>query len=92
VNSLDTHSVFHLLDEITHPTLIFSGCMDVLTPAYHSFEMARRMPNAHHECYLFGTHFVLLEYPEQVAQRIAEFMASNGSDEHADFVSRAKKE
>jgi pimeloyl-ACP methyl ester carboxylesterase len=75
--------VFHLLDEIKQPTLIFSGCLDVLTPAYHSFEMARRMPNSEHECYIFGTHFVLLEYPGQVAQRISEFMADNGHEAHA---------
>ena len=42
---LDCHSAFHLLPEINAPTLVVSGMLDVLTPSYHSYEMASRMPN-----------------------------------------------
>lgn len=31
---LDAHSVYHLLRDIEHPTLIVSGCWDFLTPGH----------------------------------------------------------
>ena len=33
---LDCHSCFHLLHEIKNPTLIVTGMLDFITPAYHS--------------------------------------------------------
>lgn len=65
---LDAHSCFHALDEIAQPTLIIAGMLDVLTPAYHSFEMASRMPNARLFCYNFGSHFCALEYHEEISK------------------------
>jgi pimeloyl-ACP methyl ester carboxylesterase len=38
---LDAHSLYHLLRRIDQPTLIVSGLLDILTPAYQSFELAR---------------------------------------------------
>lgn len=73
---LDAHSVYHLLRHIPHPTLIISGKLDYLTPAYQSREMQRKMPNARHKSYWRGTHFVLVEYPEEVSGRIERFLAS----------------
>lgn len=65
---LDAHSCYHVLDEIRQPTLIFAGMLDVLTPAYHSFEMAARMPNAKLVCYNFGSHFCALEYASEMSK------------------------
>ena len=70
---LDAHSVYHLLRDIPHETLIISGLLDYLTPAYQSREMHRRMPNAQHLCLPAGTHFVLAEYPDRVAEEVAAF-------------------
>lgn len=75
---LDCHSAFHLLPEIKAPTLVVSGMLDVLTPSYHSYEMASRMPNCELLVKTWGTHFVLLEYPEEVGTRIEEFLRTNG--------------
>ena len=61
---LDAHSVYHHLREIPHPTLLISGSLDPLTPAYQSREMLRKMPNARQVRFPLGTHFVLLEYPQ----------------------------
>lgn len=72
---LDAHSVYHLLRHIPHPTLIVSGLLDFLTPAYQSREMQRKMPRARHRCFPGGTHFVLMEYPEQVVSCIERFLA-----------------
>ncbi len=33
---LNAHSVYHLLPHIEQPTLVVSGLLDVLTPAYQS--------------------------------------------------------
>ncbi|MBF0225206.1 MAG: alpha/beta hydrolase [Desulfobacterales bacterium] len=71
---LDAHSTYHHLREIYNPTLIVWGNLDYLTPAYQSKEMLRKLPNAEKVSFLFGTHFVLLEYPEKVPRKILEFL------------------
>jgi len=76
IQQLDTHSCFHLLDTIATPTLILTGFLDVLTPSYHSFEMARRMPNAKLVVYNLGSHFILVEYPLDIAKQISTFLQS----------------
>jgi len=73
---LDAHSVYHLLRQIPHPTLIVSGRLDYLTPAYQSREMHRKIPRATHLSIRGGTHFVLVEYPERVVSRIESFLAA----------------
>lgn len=71
---LNAHSVYHLLPGIEQPTLVISGGLDVLTPAYQSFEIARRMPNTQHMYLPLGSHFVLIEYEDRVRTRIARFL------------------
>jgi pimeloyl-ACP methyl ester carboxylesterase len=70
---LDAHSVYHLLPEIDAPTLVFSGLLDPLTPAYQSREIARRMPNAEHVPLFRSGHFSLLERPETVLPAMTRF-------------------
>jgi pimeloyl-ACP methyl ester carboxylesterase len=82
---LDGHSAYHLLPDIDAPTLIISGLLDMLTPAYQSREMARRMPNAEHVALVRASHFALMERPEVVVPAIERFLsgratwASNGA-------------
>ncbi len=71
---LDAHSVYHLLPEIDHPVLIISGLLDPLTPAYQSFEMAKKLPRAIHLPLPLGTHFALIEFPHRVVPAIASFL------------------
>jgi len=71
---LDAHSNYHHLPEILHPSLVVSGGLDPLTPAYQSFEIARRLKGVEHLHLPLGTHFVLLEYPELVAGRVEAFL------------------
>ena len=42
--------------------------MDIITPAFHSFEMADRMPNATLKVYELGSHFTILEYVDASRQ------------------------
>lgn len=71
---LDGHSVYHHLREIDRPTLVICGLMDILTPAYLSFEMIRKLSNVESLILPLGTHFVLVEYPDRVLGRIEEFL------------------
>ena len=43
---LDAHSVYHHLKDIRVPALVVSGTFDVLTPAYQSRQIARRLADA----------------------------------------------
>jgi len=73
---IDAHSVYHLLPEITAPTLVVSGGLDFLTPPYQSRHMARRIPGARYLTIRTGTHFVLLEHPKRVVRAIEEHLAT----------------
>ena len=73
---LDAHSVYHLLPEVSQPTLVVSGGLDWLTPASLSREIAARIPGAQHLHLPRGSHFALLEYPALVLERIAQFLAA----------------
>lgn len=63
---IDAHSVYHLLPEVTAPTLVISGGLDPLTPSYQSRHIARRIPGARHVSIKLGSHFVVLERPRVV--------------------------
>lgn len=68
---LNAHSAYHLLREIRQPTLVISGLLDVLTPAYLGFEMARRLPRGRHVVAKLSAHVALLEQPELVIREIS---------------------
>eukprot|EP00735_Rhodelphis_limneticus_P001866 TRINITY_DN12574_c0_g1::TRINITY_DN12574_c0_g1_i1::g.2660::m.2660 TRINITY_DN12574_c0_g1::TRINITY_DN12574_c0_g1_i1::g.2660 ORF type:complete len:437 (-),score=58.98,sp/B1ZB18/RUTD_METPB/27.21/1e-12,Abhydrolase_6/PF12697.2/2.3e-22,Abhydrolase_1/PF00561.15/2.7e-08,Abhydrolase_5/PF12695.2/1.4e-05,Abhydrolase_4/PF08386.5/0.001,Ser_hydrolase/PF06821.8/0.31 TRINITY_DN12574_c0_g1_i1:285-1526(-) len=72
---LDAHSVFHHLADIQHPALVISGLLDVLTPAYMSFEIANEMPNAQHLVCPLASHAALLESPLKCIKVIKRFLA-----------------
>ncbi len=73
---LDAHSVYHHLRSIDAPALVVSGRFDVLTPAYQSREIARKLRNAEVLHLRNGSHFVLVERPEKVLPRIRQFLES----------------
>jgi pimeloyl-ACP methyl ester carboxylesterase len=71
---LDAHSAYHLLPEITQPTLVVSGMLDFLTPSYQSREIAERMPNAEHLALARASHFALLERTPEVVGAMRRFL------------------
>ena len=71
---LDAHSAYHHLPNIEVPALVVSGRFDVLTPPYQSREIARRIPDAEHLHVRNGSHFVLIERPEQVLPAVERFL------------------
>ncbi|MBI5533542.1 MAG: alpha/beta hydrolase [Deltaproteobacteria bacterium] len=71
---LDAHSAYHHLRSIDAPALVVSGRWDVVTPAYQSREIARRLRNATHLHITNGSHFVLVERPKPVLAAIRKFL------------------
>jgi pimeloyl-ACP methyl ester carboxylesterase len=71
---LDAHSVYHLLPEVEAPTLVVSGALDFLTPAYQSAQIARRMPHAEYLRLLRASHFALHERPAEVMKAVEDFL------------------
>ncbi len=71
---LDAHSAYHLLPEISAPTLVVSGALDFLTPAYQSRQIAERMPNAEHLRLGRASHFALHERREEVIRAMRAFL------------------
>ena len=71
---LDAHSAYHLLPEISAPTLIVSGALDFLTPAFQSRQMAARMPNAEHLALRRASHFALHERRDEVLRAMRDFL------------------
>jgi len=72
---LDKHCVYEKLKDIKHKTLILTGFLDLMTPSYLSYEIHNLLPNSEIRCWTFGTHFIHLEYPEQVRKEIQDFLA-----------------
>lgn len=72
---LDGHSVYHHLKDIRQPALVVSGAFDLLTPAYQSREIARRLPDAELLALTRASHFVLIERPETVLPAIERFLS-----------------
>ncbi|MCA8923228.1 MAG: alpha/beta fold hydrolase [Planctomycetes bacterium] len=72
--ALDAHSSYYLLPEVTQPTLVISGGLDWLTPASMSRRIARRIPGAEHLHLPLASHFALLEYSDEVVERMQAFL------------------
>lgn len=55
---------------LKHRTKIVSGVPDFLTGIYHSTRLGASMPNSQHVPFSMGSHFLLIEWPELVAQEL----------------------
>jgi pimeloyl-ACP methyl ester carboxylesterase len=90
--SLEAHSVQHLLLDINTPTLIIAAQLDTLTPAYQSYEMGKQLKNSTLINYSWGTHFLLMEYPQEVSKNVVDFIQDRTQDQvYDDFQLNLKK-
>ncbi|KNC75622.1 hypothetical protein SARC_11856 [Sphaeroforma arctica JP610] len=71
---LDAHSVYHLLSEVKQPTLVISGLLDVMIPAYCGSEMAAQIPTSKFVLDWWSAHLTLLENPWLVVASTAKFL------------------
>jgi pimeloyl-ACP methyl ester carboxylesterase len=62
------------LPEITIPTLVISGSMDVMTPEKYGRYMAEQLPNADFALIEGGGHMLMLEQPQLLINAIRGFL------------------
>jgi pimeloyl-ACP methyl ester carboxylesterase len=59
--------------KLRHPTTILSGTPDFLTGVYHSHRLSASLPNSRHVNFTMGSHFLLIEWPNDVAKELQLF-------------------
>ena len=59
---------------LNNPALILSGFPDFLTGVYHAFSLKKTMKNSKHIMFTMASHFLLIEWPDMVAEEIGQFM------------------
>jgi pimeloyl-ACP methyl ester carboxylesterase len=65
------------LEKITRPTLVLVGDADIYTVACHENTCAK-LKDGYITILPNGTHFVIMEYPEEYTNAIAEFLEKTG--------------
>jgi pimeloyl-ACP methyl ester carboxylesterase len=71
---LGKHAAWDLLPVIKTPTLVIAGEADRFTPAHLSARMADEMPDAELRTVEGATHFGLLEYPDEIAAHMDDYL------------------
>ena len=74
--ALDQHDAQDLLARVKTPTLVIAGGADSFTPAHRSVHLASSLPDAELEQLADATHFGLLEYPDEIGERMELFLRS----------------
>lgn len=59
---------------LDHKTIIVSSCVDIMTAVYHSTKLAKGMSASKHVMFSMGSHFLLIEWPVEVACLILELV------------------
>ena len=72
--SLDEECPFQKLANHSYRTTIVSGWPDIMTGVYHSNTLARVVKGAKHVMFTMGSHFLLIEWPAEVAAEILELL------------------
>ncbi len=75
----DEHETEHWLDTVAVPVLITAGGRDVLTPPGIAKVAAAHIPDAEYVEFPKGTHYSLIEFPEETAQALLRFVRRLGA-------------
>lgn len=59
---------------LKHVTIIASGIPDIMTGVYHSNLLAKQMTYSKHVAFTMGSHFLLIEWPLEIAKLILELI------------------
>lgn len=75
---LGEHDAHDVLPRIEAPVLAIAGGRDLMTPRAAAARLASGVPRG--ELYVIpeGTHYLVVEFPEQVGERIERFFAGHG--------------
>ena len=72
-------SIKHKLNQIKSPTLLIVGTKDSIFPHHVSHQMHQQIPNSKLELIEGSNHVVILNYPEQTANLIEDFLNESKS-------------
>ena len=59
---------------LPHSTVILSGYPDSMTGVYLAYNLAKSMKNSKHVVFTMASHFLLIEWPEIVAEELLKFI------------------
>ena len=59
---------------LPHNAMIISGIPDIMTGVYHAYNLHKNMKNSKHIVFTMGSHFLLMEWPEELASYILIFL------------------
>jgi pimeloyl-ACP methyl ester carboxylesterase len=62
------------LGELAQPALVANGHADIMIPAYNSFVMAQRLPNAHLVLYPHAGHAFLFQHVRAFSRQVMQFL------------------
>lgn len=71
---LSQHDAWDVLPKIQVPTLIITGTEDRITPVSTAEEMADHIPHSQLFVVPKGSHYTLLEFPEEIVLRLGTFL------------------
>jgi pimeloyl-ACP methyl ester carboxylesterase len=74
------------------PTVIMSGFPDFLTGVYHARSLHQTMKNSKHIEFSMASHFLLLEWPEAVAQQIIDLVTIDSSINECHKINHSVKQ
>ena len=55
---------------LPHKTQIISGLPDTMTGVFNAFRLHSSMPNSKHVMFTMASHFLLIEWPDQLAEEL----------------------
>jgi pimeloyl-ACP methyl ester carboxylesterase len=67
--------VWDRLGELTHPVLVANGAHDVMVPAFASYAMSQRLPNAKVILYSDAGHGFLFQHADEFGHEVLRFLA-----------------
>jgi pimeloyl-ACP methyl ester carboxylesterase len=77
IHSLGT-GVWDRLGELTMPVLVANGAHDVMVPAFASYAMSQRLPNAKVVLYSDAGHGFLFQHPQEFGREVLRFLGGAG--------------
>jgi len=81
---LGEHDASDLLESIRAPALVIAGGADRFTPPSAAERMAEALPNARFEVVPGATHFGLLEFPDEILDRVERFLRERRAEPPCD--------
>ena len=67
--------VWDRLGELTQPVLVANGAHDVMVPAFASYAMSQRLPNAKVILYSDAGHGFLFQHADEFGHEVLRFLA-----------------